>query len=152
MNKGIPQVALLVMNLPAGAGDLRDTDSIPRSGRSPGERHGNPLQYCCLENPMDRGAWWATVQGVTKSWTRLNEQAQRRKQKLHNTTTRNNNYQYSLFSSSLFYLCTRCVENRGENTYTQESRLQNWQLLFLSCGLLRFPRHREMRAFVSCMA
>ena len=44
---------------------------IPGSGRSPGEGNGNPLQYSCLENPMDRGAWWATVHGVTKSWTQL---------------------------------------------------------------------------------
>ena len=43
--------------------------SIPRSGRSPGEGHGNPLQYSCLENPMDRGGWWATVHGVAKSQT-----------------------------------------------------------------------------------
>ena len=44
---------------------------FPMSGRSPGERNGNPLQYSCLKNPMDRGAWWATVYGVAKSWTRL---------------------------------------------------------------------------------
>jgi len=44
---------------------------IPGLGRSPGERNGNLLQYSCLENPMDRGAWWATVHGVAKSWTRL---------------------------------------------------------------------------------
>ena len=50
------------------AGDL---DSIPGSGRSPGEGNGNPLQYSCLENPMDGGAWWATVCGVAKSQTRL---------------------------------------------------------------------------------
>ena len=50
------------------AGDL---GSIPGSGRSPGEGNGNPLQHSCLENPMDRGAWWATVHGVTKSQTRL---------------------------------------------------------------------------------
>ena len=50
------------------AGDL---GLIPGSGRSPGEGNGNPLQYYCLENPMDRGAWWATVHGVAKSWTRL---------------------------------------------------------------------------------
>ena len=50
------------------AGDL---GSIPGSGRSPGEGNGNPLQYSCLENPMDRGAWWAIVHGVAKSWTRL---------------------------------------------------------------------------------
>jgi len=42
---------------------------IPGSGRSPGRQHGNPLQYSCLENPMDRGAWWATVHRITKSWT-----------------------------------------------------------------------------------
>ena len=48
------------------AGGIRDAGSIPGSGRSPGEGHGNPLQYSCLENPMGRGAWWATVHGVTK--------------------------------------------------------------------------------------
>ena len=63
------QVALVVKNPPANAGDIRDMGSIPGSGRSPGEGHGNPLQYSCLENPMDRGVWWATVHGVTKSWT-----------------------------------------------------------------------------------
>ena len=46
---------------------------IPGSGRSPGGRHGNPLQYSYLQNPMDRGAWWATVHGVAKSWTRLKQ-------------------------------------------------------------------------------
>ena len=54
------QVALVVKNPPANSGDIRDVDSIPGSGRSPGEGHGNPLQYSCLGNPMDRGAWWAT--------------------------------------------------------------------------------------------
>ena len=52
------------------AGDL---GSIPGSGRSPGEGNGSPLQYSCLENPMDRGAWWATVYWVAKSWTRLSD-------------------------------------------------------------------------------
>ena len=51
--------------------NVGDTGSIPESGRSPGEGNGNPLQYSCLENPMDRGAWWATVHGVVKSQTRL---------------------------------------------------------------------------------
>ena len=51
------------------AGDTRDLGSIPGLGRSPGGRYGNPLQYSCLENPMDRGAWWATVHGVAKSQT-----------------------------------------------------------------------------------
>jgi len=48
-----------------------DTSLIPGSGRSPGGGNGSPLQYACLENPMDRGAWWATVHGFTKSWTQL---------------------------------------------------------------------------------
>ena len=53
------------------AGDTGDVCSISGSGRSPGEGHGNPLQYSCLENPMDRGGWWATVHEVAKSQTRL---------------------------------------------------------------------------------
>ena len=62
------QVVLVVKNLPAKAGDMRDQGSTPGSGRSPGEGNGNSLQYSCQENSMDRGAWWATVHGVTKSW------------------------------------------------------------------------------------
>ena len=58
-------------NLPANAGDLRDMGSISGSGRSPGEGQGNPLQCSCLENPMDRGAWPATVHRVSESWTHL---------------------------------------------------------------------------------
>ena len=60
------QVVLAVKNTPASSGDQRDTDSIPGSGRSPGEGNDNLLQYSSLENPMDRGAWQATVQGATK--------------------------------------------------------------------------------------
>ena len=64
------QVLLLMKNLSTNAGDVRDTGStpslIPGSGRSPGGGHGNQLQYSSLENPMDRGAWWARVHGVTK--------------------------------------------------------------------------------------
>ena len=62
-------VALVVKNPPADAGDVRDAGSIPGLERSPGGGHGNPLQYSCLENPMVRGAWWATVHGVTESDT-----------------------------------------------------------------------------------
>jgi len=57
----------------ASACNAGDLGSIPGSGRSPGEGNGNPLQYSCLENPMDGGAWWATVHGVAKSWTRLSD-------------------------------------------------------------------------------
>ena len=77
-NQAPPNVALSswclmhpIKNLPANAGDTGDTDLIPGLGRSPGGRDGNPLQYSCLENPMDREAWWAIVHGVAKSWTQL---------------------------------------------------------------------------------
>ena len=63
------QEMLLVKNLPANARDVRDAGLILGLGRSPGGRHGNPLQYSCLENPMDRGAWWATINGVAKRQT-----------------------------------------------------------------------------------
>ena len=59
----------MVKNPPANAGDAGDVGSIPGSGRSPGGRNGNPFQYSCLENPMDRGTWQATVHGVRKSRT-----------------------------------------------------------------------------------
>ena len=61
----------VVKNPPANARDTGDVGSIPGSGGSPGEGNGNPLQCSRLENPMDRGAWWPTVQGVAKSWTQL---------------------------------------------------------------------------------
>ena len=63
------QVALVIKNLLANAGDIRDVGSKPGTGKSLGGGHGNPLQYSCLENPVDRGAWQATVHRVTKSWT-----------------------------------------------------------------------------------
>ena len=66
---GDSQVVLVVKNLPASAGDIRNAGSIPGLGRSPRRAHGNPLQYSCLENRIDRGAWRATVHGVAKSRT-----------------------------------------------------------------------------------
>ena len=63
------QVVPGVKNLPTNTGDIRDASSIPGLGRSPGGGNGNPLQYSYLENPMDRGAWQATVHGVSKSQT-----------------------------------------------------------------------------------
>ena len=65
------QVMLVVKNPPANAGDARDVGSIPGSERSSGRGNGNPFQYSCLENPMDRGNWWDTVQGVVKNRTLL---------------------------------------------------------------------------------
>ena len=68
---GASQVVLVVKNPPATVGDIRDSGSIPGSGRSPGRGQGNPLQYSCLKNPMDRGDWRALVHRVTQSQTRL---------------------------------------------------------------------------------
>ena len=65
------QVALVVKDLPANAGDIRDAGSIPGSGRSPRGGHGNLFQYSCPENPMDRGAWRAAVYRVAKNQTQL---------------------------------------------------------------------------------
>ena len=58
----------MVKNPPANAGDLRDSGLVPESGRSPGVGNGNPLQYSCLENSMDREVWQAAAHGVVKSW------------------------------------------------------------------------------------
>ena len=69
------QVALVVKNPPANAGDARDTSSTPKWGRSPGVGNGTSLQYSCLENSMDRGAWQATVHGAAKNQTRLSDWA-----------------------------------------------------------------------------
>ena len=69
--KGTSQVVLVVKNPVANAGDTRVMDLIPGSGRSSGVESGNPFQYSCLENPMDRGAWQATVHGVAKSQIQL---------------------------------------------------------------------------------
>ena len=62
-------MGLVIKNPPANAGEKRDVGSIPGSGRSPGGGHDNPLQYSCLENPMDRGAWWTTGHRVAKRQT-----------------------------------------------------------------------------------
>ena len=67
----LPQVALVVKNLPANAGHRRDLSWIPGLRRSPGGANGSPLQYSCLENPMDRGAWRATVHRIAKGQTQL---------------------------------------------------------------------------------
>ena len=66
-------ILLVVKNLPANAGDIRDSGSVLGSGRAPGGGNGNPLQFSCLENPMDRRAWRATVHGVAKSWIQLKQ-------------------------------------------------------------------------------
>ena len=72
---GASQAALVVKTLLANAGDIKDEGLIPGLGRFPGGGHGNPLQYSCLENLMDRGAWWGTVHEVTQSRRMLREYA-----------------------------------------------------------------------------
>ena len=67
------QLALVVKNPPANAGDGRDAGSIPGLGRPPGEGNSNPLQYSCLENSIGRGAWQTTVHGATMNWTQLSD-------------------------------------------------------------------------------
>ena len=90
------QVALIVKNPPANPGDISDSASIPGSGRSPGEGNSNPLQYACLGNPTDRGAWWVTVHGVTESDTTE-----------HSTTIHLHHlFQYSLQPRSLPSCCS----------------------------------------------
>ena len=64
---------VLVVKNPANAADVTEAGSIPGLGRSPGGGNGNPLQYSCVENPMDRGAWWATVHGTAESQTQLRD-------------------------------------------------------------------------------
>ena len=64
-------MVLLVKNMPADAGDIRDMGSVPGSGRSLGGGHGNPLQYSRLENPVDRGAWRVPIHGVAQNWTQV---------------------------------------------------------------------------------
>ena len=77
------QVALVVKNLPANAGDVKDMGSIPELGRSPGGGNGSPLQYSCLKSPRDRGACQATVYGVTKGQTQLTIWTRTKGRQLH---------------------------------------------------------------------
>ena len=77
MAKNLPAMwespGLVLKNLSANAGDIGDVDLIFGWGKSPGGRHGNPLQYSCLGNPMGRNTWWATVHRAAKSWTHLSD-------------------------------------------------------------------------------
>ena len=84
-----------VKNLPANSRDLRNVSSIPGSGRSPGGGHGNPLQYSCLENPMDRRAWWTAVHRVPKRQTRLKQ--------LSKHVSIVNNFKHNIQISKLIY-------------------------------------------------
>ena len=95
-------IVLLVKNLPASAGDIRDLGSIPGSKRSPGGGHDNQPWYSCLENLLDRGAWRATVQSVAKSWTRL------RRISTHNT---------NLWSEFFVFICLQNANKYHQTTH-----------------------------------
>ena len=93
------QVAPVVSSSPASTEDARDAGSIPGSGRSPGGRYSNPLQYACLENPMDRGVWQATFHGITKRWTWVKRQNMHEDQKYNEVsphTSQNGHHQKNL--------------------------------------------------------
>ena len=111
------QVAPVVKNLLATAGDVRDAGSVPEVGRSPGERHGNPLQYSYLENPTDRRAWQATVHGITKNQTQLNTLA-------HTYTMATERYSCKLMNSGDLPVYERSHEE-GNGNPLQYSYLEN---------------------------
>ena len=104
------QVALVVKNPPPSAGDTGDTSSIPGSGRATGEGSGNPLQYSCLGNPMDRGAWRATVQRVPKSQMQLSTHTQTQTPIAFYQPCNWHQYHF-LLKSTLWYQCTWQIEN-----------------------------------------
>ena len=109
-------MAIVIKNLSANAGDRRDMGSTPGSGRSPGGRLGDPLQYSCLENPIDRGAWLAPVQRVAKRWTGLRW-----------VSTHNNEINTFLFS--LFFLTIKTGGGKRKVRLTFLSFSQDFSLL-----------------------
>ena len=110
------QVALVVKNPPANVGDVKDVGSIPGSGRSPEGGHSNPFQYSCLENPIDRGPWWATGHMVTKSQTRLKEL---------NTRTHSHTHTHMLQQASdSFKIGVWIKISRGETSSEDKKQLQ----------------------------
>ena len=121
----------MVKNSPAKAGDLRDVGSFPGLRRSPGRGHGNLLQYSCLENPMDRENWQATVHGVAKSWTRLKRQCAKKKKKKCARMCEITNGEvvgercYNLISQANTYQLLHITGGEGNGTPLQYSCLEN---------------------------
>ena len=119
------QVVLVAKNPPANAGDIRDADLIPGSGRSPGGGHGNPLQCSCLENPMDRGAWRAAVHGVTQNRTHM-----------HNWTHMNIHTYRCFYTFSVHWLFSVSIHLKENDClrYLTQGCLwfQNWQIFSTS--------------------
>ena len=114
-------MVLVVKNLPANAGDIRDTGSIPGSGRSPGGGHGNPLQYSCLKNPMDRGFWQAAVHRVTKrqDWSNLHTH-------MHTNTERGKGIYYKELPDMIM------EAEKSEDMQSKALETENWWCSFQS--------------------
>ena len=116
--------------LPASAGDVGDTGdagSIPGWGRSPGGGHGNPLRYACLENPMGRGAWWAAIHRVTKSWTQLKWLSTHTRLNITNSWTENKCY---LFRCPLTSIMLRTTKVAAETLWSHTHLSQNLGFIF----------------------
>ena len=125
-------VALVVKNPPVSSGEGRDTGSIPGLGRSPGGGHSNPLQYSCLENPTDRGAWQAAVHRVANHWTRLKQPSM-----------------HACRSGKCFWDCevvytnvriARCFKWRG----LQMQLISHWPIVLILC----FGENRDKDCFL----
>ena len=108
-NNGASQVALVVKNLPANAGDIRQEGLIPVLGRSSGGKHGNALHYSSLENPMPRGAWWAPIHRVAQSWTQLKTWLKR----LSSNSRNNDDCTYVIWNNENFF----SVSKNSPSTY-----------------------------------
>ena len=122
-----------------------DLGLIPGSGRSPGEGNGNPLQYSCLENPMDGGTWWAIVHGVTKSWTRLSDftftftKAGQAIPLLEYTHTHTHTHTYTLTNTYISFTYTftkKYVQNCSKHMIHNSSKLELNQMFVKSRPLL----------------
>ena len=117
----VSQVVLVVKNPPANAGD---SGLIPWSGRSPGGGHGNLLQYSCLENPMDRGAWRATVLRVTKSWTRLKPLGMQAWRQFHLPTVQKHSLKW--WCGRRLWYCKSCRSDCGSLPSCKHSLAFAW--------------------------
>ena len=136
-------MALVVKIPPANTGDLRDAGWIPGLGRSPGEGHGNPVQYSCLENPMDRGAWRAKVHSVAKNQTRLTW--------LNTQTHGINKTTYGTGLRQHFVTCKLTIHRWGPWDQGGECVLNHtsgkWQVRQPKTGILALLAQWELSAF-----
>ena len=112
-------MALVVKNLPANAGDIRDTNSISWLWRSPGGEHGSPIWYSCLENPLDRGRWWATVHRIAQSqtWLSTAQKSTSLNSKLSTCSIEETTCSFSLFSSLFFHFSAPFYKSKKSGSF-----------------------------------